>query len=330
MADNPLISIIIPVKNGAFYLRKTLGSIFNQTLISKSEVIVIDSGSTDETLLILNEFSVRVISIFPADFNHGEARNLGAREAKGKYVVMTVQDAEPADENWLRNLLDGFDSEEVAGVCGQQIVPHDLEKNPIDWFRPISVPRMHKYVLLGHQSFDQLTSAEKMKMCCWDNVNAMYKRDILLKVPFRKVSFAEDAQWAKDALENRYEIVYNPKAQVKHYHFETHDFIYRRAFTVHYHFYNMFGFHPKLTANGLIRLLADSKILLLESRIKWKDKLKWLIFGYRKRQALNKATRMFLETLNKNPQALSAKHIEVCALTPQAPSPHLENGRYVE
>ena len=43
-----------------------------------------------------------------ADFSHGRARNLGAREAKGEIVVLLTQDAVPADRAWLARLLEPF------------------------------------------------------------------------------------------------------------------------------------------------------------------------------------------------------------------------------
>jgi rhamnosyltransferase len=58
MAKHPLISIVIPVKNGDAWLEDTLKSIYQQTLASNIEVIIIDSGSTDATFDILSNYPV--------------------------------------------------------------------------------------------------------------------------------------------------------------------------------------------------------------------------------------------------------------------------------
>lgn len=102
------------------------------------EVIIIDSGSTDGTLVLLQKYPVKIHNLPPAEFNHGETRNLGVQLATGEFVVMTVQDATPATDNWIELMLKHFEDPEVAGVCGQQIVAHDKEKNPLQWFRPAS------------------------------------------------------------------------------------------------------------------------------------------------------------------------------------------------
>ncbi len=319
--EAPLISIVIPVKNGAPWLETTLSCIFSQTLISQTEVIVIDSGSTDGTLGILSRFPVRLITIPSETFNHGRTRNLGAKESRGKYVVMTVQDASAQDNRWLEHLVNGFKDDTVAGVCGQQIVPHDADKNPVDWFRPVSAPSMTRYIFPDKAAFDALPPNEQLHICRWDNVNAIYRRSVLLAIPFRDVSFAEDALWAKDALRNGYAIVYNPLARVLHYHDEDESYTFRRTFTVNYHFYKFFGVRPEPVSNGTLTLLSNIKLLLFEKKIHWRDKYRWVLFNIRQRAAANRSTRLFLFTLAEGEQKLDQTHTEVCLTPPQANTP---------
>jgi rhamnosyltransferase len=317
----PLVSVIIPVKNGDAWLEKTIPAILRQTLSAQMEIIAIDSGSTDKSLEILRKYPVRILSIAPSDFNHGATRNLGAEAAKGKYVVMTVQDAEPENEYWLQTLLDGFDEDNVAGVCGQQIVPHDNDKNPVDWFRPISPPGREKYLFANAEEYKKLTSAEKRNVCRWDNVNAAYRRDILTGLPFRKTSFAEDALWAQDALLAGYAIVYNMAARVKHYHFETPDYTFRRIFTVYYHVFKSFGVKPSYNGNELISMLKNGKLLWQEKELGWGAKWKWLLYNIRLRKAVRKATHTFNRALENGEKTLDEKQLQINAVVPQAIKP---------
>jgi glycosyltransferase involved in cell wall biosynthesis len=60
----PLISVVIPIKNGAPWLRKTIPALAESNPLAKStEIIAIDSGSSDETLSILSEYAIEVIQI---------------------------------------------------------------------------------------------------------------------------------------------------------------------------------------------------------------------------------------------------------------------------
>ena len=320
-SNDILISVIIPVKNGDYWLEGVLEALMKQRLFHRCEVILIDSGSTDGTLEIAGRFPVRLIQIAPEEFNHGSTRNLGVNLARGEYVVMTVQDAEAADEDWLQKLLDGFDAADVAGVCGQQTVPHDPDKNPAVWFRPVSEPVVRKYRFEDAADFNRLPPPEKRMICGWDNVNAMYRRDILLKVPFREVSFAEDALWARDALLSAYAIVYNPAARVFHYHFETPDFAFRRYFTISYHFHRIFGLRPEPANMGLIPLLRTIKLLLKAKGIPVKDKFRWLIYNYQWFKAMNRSAKIFNKALGAGAKELDRVHAEICGAPPQALKP---------
>jgi rhamnosyltransferase len=317
----PLISVIIPVKNGDAWLDKTITALLRQTLASSTEIIVIDSGSVDNTLALLSRYPVRLISIDAGDFNHGDTRNLGVQASKATYVVMTVQDAEATDEYWLQNLLDGFDEESVAGVCGQQIVPHDPDKNPVDWFRPISAPGRKKYQFTKQGDFNALTDSEKQKICSWDNVNAMYRREILTHLPFPRVDFAEDARWARDAILAGYAIVYNNAAKVKHYHHETPEYAFKRSFAVSYHLFKVFNVKPDIPDNEPENILRNLKLLLQEKKIHWTEKWKWLRFNYLHRRAVRHASEAFYSALAKGENELDRSYAEFCNRPPQAIKP---------
>ena len=73
------VSIIIPAKDEEENIGKCLEAIYNQETNYRFEVIVIDSGSSDQTLDIAKKYSsVQVVEIQPGEFGHGKTRNLGA------------------------------------------------------------------------------------------------------------------------------------------------------------------------------------------------------------------------------------------------------------
>lgn len=90
----PKISVVVPVYNAANYLAQCLESILSQSL-KEFEVIVIDDGSTDDSLLILRKFQQNDnrITIYCQDHKYaGAARNLGIKNCRGKYLLFLDSD----------------------------------------------------------------------------------------------------------------------------------------------------------------------------------------------------------------------------------------------
>lgn len=93
----PKYSIIVPVYNVEKYIRRALDSVFNQTE-NDFEVIAIDDGCTDNSIKIVKEFDVKLISTKHVSVS--QARNLGIKEAKGDYLVFL-----DSDDYWDKDLL---------------------------------------------------------------------------------------------------------------------------------------------------------------------------------------------------------------------------------
>jgi glycosyltransferase involved in cell wall biosynthesis len=82
----PLVSIIIPVYNSAKYLAETIQSALNQTW-PDIELVLINNGSTDNSLAIAESFGSEKLKIFSQENKGaGGARNRGLQEAKGDYI----------------------------------------------------------------------------------------------------------------------------------------------------------------------------------------------------------------------------------------------------
>src|SRR5271165_6482473 len=89
----PKVSVVIPTYNAPNLLCETLESVFEQTF-GDFEVIVVNDGSSDNTLERLQEFSadsrLRVIS--QANGGIGAARNRGIADARGEYIALLDHD----------------------------------------------------------------------------------------------------------------------------------------------------------------------------------------------------------------------------------------------
>ena len=96
----PKVSVIIPVYNVDQYLRKCLKSIVNQTL-TEIEIICVDDGSTDSSLMILKEFAKsdnRITLVAPQHIGTGRCRNIALGLVKGEYIGFVDPDDWVEDE----------------------------------------------------------------------------------------------------------------------------------------------------------------------------------------------------------------------------------------
>ena len=91
--STPKISVIMPVFNGGKYIEEAIKSILNQTFID-FEFIIINDGSTDNSLTIIQSFNDRRIKIINQETNHGNypARNIGIASAQGEYICVMDSD----------------------------------------------------------------------------------------------------------------------------------------------------------------------------------------------------------------------------------------------
>ena len=99
-------TVVIPNLNGAGWLKDSIESIWAQTM-QDLELIVVDNGSTDESLAIAQSYQGRPgYTLIQNDTNTGfsHAVNQGIRVAKGEYVALFNNDAF-AEPDWLENLI---------------------------------------------------------------------------------------------------------------------------------------------------------------------------------------------------------------------------------
>jgi rhamnosyltransferase len=123
--DQPTITIALLTKNGGELLTRLLDAVLIQKTTRPTEYIAIDSGSTDDTLKQLNDAGFNVTSIPPEDFNFGRTRDRLYSLATHDYVINLSQDAIPAHEQWLENLVASLDENDKVAVSSGRSIPDE-------------------------------------------------------------------------------------------------------------------------------------------------------------------------------------------------------------
>jgi len=120
----PLASVIIPNWNGVRLLRRCLDSLQQQTL-SSAEIIIVDNGSTDDSLDVLQaEYpKVRVLAL-QQNTGYTGGCNAGMMAARGHYLVLLNNDTE-AEPQWLETLVNGLSAYPQAGMATSRIMLFD-------------------------------------------------------------------------------------------------------------------------------------------------------------------------------------------------------------
>lgn len=220
-----MISVVIPVKNGGPDLARCLEAIRAQRIDDAVELIVVDSGSTDDSVAIARSRSAQVLEIPAEKFNHGASRNLGAARASGELLVFVSQDAFPATSGWLDRLTAPLrEDPQLAGVYGRQLA-HDGAVPPERYFLDFLYgPNPRRQRAGGIHELSMATTL-------FSNVNSAMPRALWSRFPFvEDIVMSEDQEWSRRVLLEGYEIAYRPEAAVKHSHRYTLTTAFRRFF----------------------------------------------------------------------------------------------------
>jgi len=135
----PAISAIIPIYNGRRFLREAVESVIAQTL-PPVELILVDDGSTDDSLSVLDglEFPFPVVKIRQENAGQSAARNRGMRETKSTYVAFLDQ-----DDIWCSRHLEWL-VRALGQKPGASMVYGDIDE--VDANGKIIISRLHKNV----------------------------------------------------------------------------------------------------------------------------------------------------------------------------------------
>jgi rhamnosyltransferase len=239
------VTLLIPTWNAGPEFPDILRLMKGQRLRQRLEILVIDSGSTDGTAEFLRDLDVRLIEIPNAEFNHGLTRQRGIQEATGDVVVLTAQDARPADNQWMQRLVDCFADPQVAGAYSRQAPRPDANPFIRDrlsrWVAAADRPREQS--VGSEAAFDALAPLEKLGRVAFDNVSSAVRRKVALEIPFRERRFGEDLDWGHRVLLAGYKIIFEPRSCVIHSHNKSIWYETKRVYLDHQNVHRLFGVH---------------------------------------------------------------------------------------
>jgi len=123
-------AVVIPTYNASRYWKQLHSALVEQGL-SKEQVLVVDSSSTDDTRELVRRAGYPLKQITKESFRHGATRQMAADSLSwAEFLVYVTQDAIPCGDSSIEKLLEPFRDPEIGAVCGRQIARDDA--SPIE------------------------------------------------------------------------------------------------------------------------------------------------------------------------------------------------------
>lgn len=212
---DPFVSIIVRSFNEAWALRDTLPAIQAQEF-KRWELIVIDSGSTDGSVQLIQQARPRTfIQIKSEDYNPSRVINHGMQLAAAEFGIFLNADATPQNANWLRPLVEALQDPKTAAVFGRQI------------------PRPDCRAVYAHD-YDRCFGPHRESQR-WEHffsmANSGLRKDIWAQRGFlEKMQYSEDDEYTRWCCQQGYRVTYVPESVAMHSHNYTPQQAYKRSF----------------------------------------------------------------------------------------------------
>lgn len=223
-----IVSVIIPAYNGAHELPKLLEELKRQTGVGGVELVVVDSGSADDTAVLAERAGAKVIRITQAEFSHSYSRSLGAEKATGDYLLFMTQDAMPKGGDWIIRLMQPALLDGAAAVsCYEQPQANaDLFSRVAAW--------MWNRLMSGNADritvMPEDTGYESLRRCAQLTDNAcLVRRDVYKKLGGHKGAYAEDLELGIRMLREGYKLAILSSVSVIHSHSRPPLYYFKRA-----------------------------------------------------------------------------------------------------
>jgi rhamnosyltransferase len=206
----PAGTVVIRAKNEALHIGRTLELLRSQTIAERLQIIVVDSGSRDDTPSIAAAAGVELKRLPSHEFSYGGALNLGCESAAGELVIALSAHAFPRSLDWAESMLRVFDDQSIACACGYGLGP------------------------TGEPAQDVIAQDDRLASLHpywgYSNHAGAFRRSLWERRPFRAdLPYAEDKEWAWYWLTRGYRVRLDPALEVDHQHVESLRAVYRRV-----------------------------------------------------------------------------------------------------
>lgn len=221
----PLVTLIIPTRNGLQLIRQCINSVLEKTSYSNYEILIVDNGSDDRKTLdyfesLKSNPRVRILRD-DRPFNYSALNNVAVKAARGELVALINNDIEVISTNWLSEMVSHALREEIGAVGARLWYPNDtLQHGGVVLGIGGVAGHSHKHLGRGHngyfgraaltQRFSAVTGACLLiRKDIYEKVGGLNEAD--LQVAFNDVDFCLRVR------EAGYHNLWTPYAELYHH-----------------------------------------------------------------------------------------------------------------
>lgn len=207
-------SVVVRTLNEARHLEELFKGISKQQTDNlEYEVVLVDSGSTDQTLSIAQKYGCRILHISREQFSFGRSLNIGCEAASGDILVIISGHCVPASPQWLQKLCQPLLDSSAQYSYGRQLGGHTSQFSECQVF--------NKY-------FSTTSRIPQEGFYC-NNANAALLKTSWARYRFdEELTGLEDMHLAQRLVRDGCRVAYVAEAPVYHYHSETWPQVRRR------------------------------------------------------------------------------------------------------
>ena len=222
------VSVIIPVWNGGEDLKRLLGALKAQLGVESIETVIVDSGSSDQSVAYAESNGAKVIQIPHGEFSHSYARNLGAQHASGEYLLFMTQDACPSGPYWLRRMLRPILHQGVTAVsCREEPRPG------CDLLGRVNIFIQYSYLEVLHsdrimQMPENVSTETLRKNAQLSDLACLIRKDVFEQYRHRR-NYAEDLDLGLRLIRDGHRLAMLSSAHVIHSHTRPAIYHFKRA-----------------------------------------------------------------------------------------------------
>lgn len=226
----PKFSFSLPVYNASCYLEECLESIFSQDYPKdKIEVLLVDGGSTDNTLEIAEKFPIRIFNNPKrlADFG----AKISVKNATGDLLVIFAADNGLVGKYWLRDTAELFRQEENLCATWGRMITGEEDSSVNKYYELIQNDPLSFFVNRNLQSYIKTAQAKKIgervayifkvdkeKPLVWGANGLVYRTNLVRDIILRKGFIADNDVFQIMIESGNNNVAFAPQLNIYHHH----------------------------------------------------------------------------------------------------------------